>query len=99
MLAEGKKMAWLASHPSCCHTEPPVWMLLTHKAVVPRWLSVEPTIWVDIVSEEFLETQPGAHLDDQWNKTSSVLPQESGPRLLGVRGKVTKLVSQHQWIT
>lgn len=32
MLAEGGKMAWLASHPSCGHTEPSAWALLTHRA-------------------------------------------------------------------
>lgn len=72
MLAKSKKMAWLASHPSCCHHRASVWLLLTHEAVVPRWLSVEPAIWVDMVSEEFLETQPGIHLGDQWDETSSL---------------------------
>lgn len=86
MLAESKKMAWLASHPSCCHTKPSVWLLLTHKAVVPRWLAVEPAIWVDMVSEEFLETQPGNHLGDQWDETSSLLPQDNESGLLWGQG-------------
>lgn len=85
MLAEGRKSGWLASHPSSCHTEPSVWMLLTHKAVVLRWPSVEPTIWVDIVSEEFLETQPGTLLGDQWTleKTSSALSKSVPGLFLG----------------
>lgn len=64
--------------------------LLTHEAVVPRWLSVEPTVCIDIVSEEFLETQPEAHLGDQWKKTSSVLSHDNVLGLLRGFGQAGK---------